>query len=140
VSRENLETVRQIFDGFPALQARLRAGDFPFGAPFSEDIEWDASEMALPDLGDGMVRGREAVRRFWMTWLAAWEDVSFEYELRAAGDDVVVVLIDQSMRNTQLALQIQYAQVWTFREGEIVRSKLYRDCDEALRVAGLAES
>src|SRR5689334_2220367 len=100
MSRDNAETVRRIYDGFPAVQDQLRTGDFPIGEPFAEDVEWDASEMQLPDLGDGHLRGREGVRRFWIAWLSAWEDVRMSYELRARGDHVVA-LIDQWMSGSQ---------------------------------------
>jgi ketosteroid isomerase-like protein len=138
MSRENVEIVRRIFDAFPATQDRLRSGTLPIGPPLAEGVEWDASEIALPDLGDGLMRGYEGVRRFWMTWLAAWEDVSFEYELLDAGEHVVA-LIDQSNRGSievKLA-PTSYAQVWTFKDGQVIRWKLYWDRKDALEAAGL---
>jgi len=140
MSRENVEIVRRIYEGFPALQDGLRRGDFPIGAPFAEDVEWDASEMGLPDLGDGHLHGREGVRRFWMVWLAAWENVNFDFELHDAGDSVVAV-IEQWMRGSE-EIRIptgRYAQLWTFRKGEIVRWKVYRERAEALAAVGLRE-
>jgi ketosteroid isomerase-like protein len=140
MSERDVETVRRIYDGFPAVQDALRHGEMPIGKPFSEDVEWDASDMGLPDLGDGHMRGRDGIRRFWIAWLAAWEDVSFDYELRDAGERVVA-LIDQRMRGSE-AIEIltgQYAQVWTFKDGEVVRWKMYRDWKEALEAAGLSE-
>ena len=31
------------------------------------------------------------VRRFWMAWLSAWDDVSFDFELYEAGDIVLAL-------------------------------------------------
>jgi ketosteroid isomerase-like protein len=140
MSEQNVETVRRIYEGFPVIQDGLRRGDFPISAPFAEDVEWDASEMGLPDLGDGHLRGREGVRHFWMVWLSAWENVNFDFELRDAGDSVVA-LIDQWMRGSK-EVRIptgRYAQVWTFSNGEIVRWKVYWKPAEALEAVGLAE-
>jgi ketosteroid isomerase-like protein len=140
MSAENVEIVRRIYDGFPAVQEDLKRGEFPIGRPFAEDVEWDASEMELPDLGDGQMRGREGVRRFWVAWLAAWESVSFEYELHDAGDQVVAVIVDQWMRGSEIEITSgRYAQVWTFKDGEVIHWKAHRDHLEALEAAGLAE-
>jgi ketosteroid isomerase-like protein len=140
MSQENVEIVRRIYEGFPSVQEALRRGEMPIGKPFAEDIEWDASEMGLPDLGDGHLRGREGVRRFWIAWLAAWEDVSFDWELHDAGDQVVAVIGDQRMRGTEIGISSgRYAQLWTFREGQVVRWKVYRHHEDALKAAGLSE-
>jgi hypothetical protein len=75
-----------------------------------------------------------------MAWLAPWEDVRFDYELRDAGSHVLA-LIDQWMRaSDDLTLASgRYAQLWTFRAGEVVRWKMYRNKDEALEAAGLGD-
>jgi hypothetical protein len=138
MSEENVEIVRRIYEGFPAVQESLRQGEMRIGRPFAEDVEWDASEMGLPDLGDGKMRGHEGVRRFWVAWLAAWESVSFEYELLDAGDQVVAVIADQWMRGSEIEITSgRYAQLWTFKGGEVTHWKAYRDHREALQAAGL---
>jgi ketosteroid isomerase-like protein len=139
MSERNVETVRRIFDRFPAVQDALRRGDMAIGKPFAENVEWDASEMRLPDLGDGHLRGHEGVRRFWIAWLGAWEDVSFDYELRDAGEHVLA-LIDQRMRGSEeINLPSRYAQLWTFKDGEVVRWKIFWEMSAALEAAGLSE-
>ncbi len=104
------------------------------------DIEWDASEAAdVPDLG-GVHRGKDAVRRWWREWLAAWEIVEFEYDLFDAGDRVVM-LLDQRMRGRSTGIEVplgKYAQVATFRDGLMVHWKLYLSQTEALEAVGLS--
>ena len=71
-----------------------------------------------PDIG-GVYRGREAVRRWWQEWLAAWDVIEFEYELVDSGDSVVM-LLDQRMRGRSSGINVpggKYAQVATFRDG-----------------------
>jgi SnoaL-like protein len=140
MSQQNVEIVRRIYDGFPIVQERLRRGELAIGEPFAEDVEWDASEMGLPDLGDGQLHGRAGVRQFWIAWLAPWEDVHFDYELRDAGDQVLA-LIDQWMRaKDEMNLATgRYAQLWTFSSGQVVGWKMYRDVARAFEAAGLSE-
>ncbi len=107
---------------------------------YDPEIEWDASEAAVLDIG-GVYRGRDAVRRWWGEWLAAWETVEFEYELVDAGDRVVV-LLDQRMRGRSTGIEVafgKYAQVATFRDGRMVHWKLYLSQADALEAAGMAE-
>ena len=107
---------------------------------YDPEIEWDASEAAVLDIG-GVYRGRDAVRRWWGEWLAAWETVEFEYELVDAGDRVVV-LLDQRMRGRSTGIEVafgKYAQIATFRDGRMVQWKLYLSQADALEAAGMAE-
>ena len=136
MSSENAEIVRRMFDAFPQIQDRLRAGALPIGPPLAEHIIWDASEIGLPDTGDGVFHGHSGVRRFWMAWLSAWEHVSFEYELCEAGPNVLVT-IDQQNEGSEVAVPLKYAQVWSFENGEIAHWKLYRERADAFEAVGL---
>ena len=139
MSEENVETVRRIFDSFAVVQDDLRRRDLAIGKPWAEDVEFDASDLALPDLGDGRLRGHEGVRRVWVAWLAAWEDITFEYELRDAREHVVALIEQQMHGSEEMELEGRYAQLWTFKAGEVVRWKGFRDQREALEAAGLSE-
>ncbi len=141
MSQANVEVVRGIFDAFPAVQDRLKKGTLPMADFIAEGVVWDASELRLPDMGDGIYRGREGARRFWMDWLSAWDSVSFEYELRDGGAHVVA-LVDQTMRTTgDIDFPLShYGQVWTFdEEGRVVRWKVYWTQAAALEAVGLSE-
>jgi hypothetical protein len=137
MSEENVEIVRGMLDSFPAVQHDLIRGALPIGKPFAENVEVDVSEMGLPDLGDGHLRGREGMRRFWVAWLSAWEGVSFEYELRDAGEHVVLLLEQRMHGSVEMELPVRYAQLFTFKGNEVVRWKVFRDQGEALEAAGL---
>jgi hypothetical protein len=104
------------------------------------DIEWDASEVPMPDLV-GIYRGREAAVRWWREWLEAWETIEFDYELVDAGDRVVL-LADQKMRGRSTGIEVsvgKYAHVATFKDGLMVHYKIYASQSEALEAAGLSE-
>ncbi len=135
---ENAEWVRRIFEAFPRTQARLKEGTQPIGPPMANDIVWDASELALPDMGDGVVHGYGGVRRFWMSWMAAWEEVSFDYEIFESGE-VVLVDIQQTMRTSTISVDTHYVQHWTFKDGEVVHFKLFLDPKAGFEAAGLEQ-
>ena len=104
------------------------------------EIELDASETPVFDIS-GIHRGRDAVKRFWREWLAAWETVRSEYELVDAGDRVVM-LFDMRMRGRSTGIDVplgKVAWVFTYRGGLLVRMKLYMDQSEALKAVGLEE-
>jgi hypothetical protein len=103
-------------------------------------IEWDTSEGDLPD-GPAVYRGIEEVRQFWRDWVAAWETMDYDYELVDAKDSVVA-LIEQRLRGRSTGIElpaVQYAQVATFRNGLMVRWKLYFNQHEALKAVGLEQ-
>ena len=143
MSQENVELWRTSIEEFRAGTSESdREATLTKMAELQDpEIEWDASEAsATPDIG-GVYRGKEAVRQWWREWLAAWELVQFEYELIDGGDHVVA-LIDQRMRGRSTGIEVpmgKYAQVATFRDGLMVRWKLYLSQSEALEAVGLAE-
>ena len=134
----NADFVRRVFETFPRTQRGYREGTLPIGPPIAEDVVWDASVMRLPDTGDGVFRGREGVRRFWMAWLSAWEELRFQFEIFESGDRVLAV-IDQEQVASGMAIPLRYAQVWTFKQGEVVHWKVYTDLPAAFAAAGLPE-
>ncbi len=128
--RENIEAVRHMFEGFlhagaDRFEERLRSAGpeeltsiFPAYHP---DIEWDASETPAEDLSE-VVHGLDAVRSWWLRWLEAWAGMRFEYELEAAGDEVVAT-IHQEQRGRASGIEVKfprYQQVFTFWEGKVV--------------------
>jgi hypothetical protein len=145
MSRENVELLRGAWEDYLAGKADLDAEGTVIKLP-GEDwwdpaIEWDASEARVPDLA-GVYQGKDAVRRWWREWLAAWETLDFEYELVDAGDHVVALIDHQRMRGRSTDIEVsmgKYAQVATFREGLMVHWKVYLSQSEALEAVGLHE-
>ena len=140
MSQENVELFRAQIEGFLTSGDLGRNDRLKLADLYHPEIEWDASESPVPDIG-GVYRGKDAVLRFWREWLAAWEAVEFEYELVDAGDRVVL-LVDQRMRGRSTGIEVligKYAQVATFRDGLMVHWKLYMSQEEALEAVGLSE-
>jgi hypothetical protein len=65
-----------------------------------------------------------ALRDIWRNWFAAWEMVGFEYEEFIDAGDSVVSILSQRMRGRTSGAVLEwnsYAQVWSVRDGKIVR-------------------
>jgi ketosteroid isomerase-like protein len=132
MSAENVEIVRLGYDEFLAtgeLVERITAPEFV----------WDMSTFhGWPERQT--YEGPEGTREFLTEWMGAWEDWRLEVrELIDAGDDVVAIL-HQSGRSktTGLEVDMDFAQVWTIKDGKQTRMRMYADPDEALREVGLS--
>jgi ketosteroid isomerase-like protein len=132
MSAENVGIVRLGYDEFLAtgeLVERITAPEFV----------WDMSTFhGWPERQT--YEGPEGTREFLTDWVGAWEDWRLEVrELIDAGDDVVAIL-HQSGRSktTGLEVDMDFAQVWTIKDGKQTRMRMYADPDEALRAVGLS--
>jgi ketosteroid isomerase-like protein len=111
MAHADVELVRSIYESF-------ERHEWP-GDRFADDITW-TTWKELPDATTH--RGRDAVRRFFADWVAAWAEVRNEpQELIDAGDRVVV-LVHGSFRLAEGAVPFEsdYAHVWTVRDGRAV--------------------
>jgi hypothetical protein len=143
MSQENVEMWRASIED---IRAGISSGEFDREAIISKltellspEIELDTSEGPALD-ARGVYRGIEAARQFWREWFAAWESLQFEYELVDAGDRMVW-LLDLRMRGRSTGIEVplgKHAWVVTFKDGLIVRQKLYMNQSEALKAVGLA--
>ena len=107
---------------------------------WAPEVEFDMSEAEAPDIS-GVYRGIKAGSKLWREWFAVWETLQFEYELVDAAERVIW-LIDLRMRGRSTSIEVpfgKHAFVTTFRDGLMVRSKLYMSQTEALEAAGLEE-
>jgi len=142
VSQENVELLRAGIENFLAGTSESAREDMlSRGAEgWDPDIELDASETPVLDVS-GVYRGRDAVKRFWHEWLAAWATIQAEYELVDAGDRVVM-LFDMRMRGRSTGIDAPFgkvAWVFTYRGGLLVHQKFYMGQSEALKAVGLEE-
>jgi ketosteroid isomerase-like protein len=136
MSEDNVAVIRTIVGAF------LRRDVEVMNALLARDIEWDATRMAgrLPGW-DGVHRGHEASRDFWSAWLSSWRDLQFDFTLRDAGEQVVLLIDNQRQWGRHSGIETEfppYAWVYTVRDGRIVRGAFYPDQQSALEDCGLA--
>ena len=129
MSQENLELVR-----------RGVANVHDFWAMLDEYVIWDLRASPILDL-DSIYVGRDAViqasRHYWGTW----DDYSVEAkEILDAGSSAVVVLHERGRgKSSGIPFDREHPQVWTFREGRIIRWESLPSRAEALVAAGLEQ-
>ena len=134
MSEENVEIVRRSWQGYAE---HGLPGLFEF---FAEDINWRAIEGAIDDAGE--MNGIDAMRRYLGDWLETFADITATpTELLDLGDDRVlaVLRVEGRARLSGVATELNYAVVYTLRDGKIVRGREYEDRPAALKAVGREE-
>ena len=101
-----------------------------------EDFEW-----VVPGHPDGAVRhGSRAVIEFFHDWIEQFDDLDTDWQLEETRPDTVLALVTTRAhgRVSGVPVELNFAQVWTFRDGEPVRMVLYADPDKGRAAAGAA--
>ena len=134
MSQENVEAVRELW-------ALVGDDATELGDLALIDPEVVYEDDLLPDhVGEAYV-GYEGVRRAWAQFAEPWTDFKVDLEwARGTGDEVVSChRMRGTGRESGVETQADYAYVWTFRDGRIVRIRSYGNTAEALEAAGLSE-
>ena len=130
MSEENVELVRRGVESVDAFWAML-----------DEYAVWDLRKWPHALDVDGVVVGRDAVlkasRRYW----GAWEDYRMDIEeVLDAGQSVMVILREQGRgKSSGVPVSQQHPQLWTFRDGLIIRWESFGTRGQALEAAGLSD-
>jgi hypothetical protein len=134
MSQDNVDIVRRVCKAFAE-------GDpdtvFALVAP---EIEWDFSH-ADTWLEEQVYRGYDAITEFFGKWVGEWEDYRFELEdVIDAGDKAVAIVRDEGRgKSSGIRLERRHAEVWTFRDGKVVRIEPFDEKTKALEAVGLSE-
>jgi ketosteroid isomerase-like protein len=129
MSEQNVETIRRGYEHFMATgEVRAHA-----------DLVWDVSRLGWPD--QQIYSGVEGAMQFNAEWADAWDGWELEVEDYLDADDRVVVIVNQRGRSkaTGIPVDMRFAQVWTFRDGQAIRMQMYANPEEALEAVGLSE-
>jgi ketosteroid isomerase-like protein len=123
----NLEVVRAVY-------AAVARGDLEqIFAYYAEDVEYDLSQSGSPVTE--RVTGHEAIRDLWRTWMRTWDEYQAEPEEFVEVGDAVFVRVHVKARSKAIGvpLDAHTADVFTLRDGKIVRLVSYADVDVARR-------
>jgi uncharacterized protein len=134
MSQENVEVVRGSWQAF------ANGGLDALMSYFDQEVNWRAIEGAPDDVGE--MHGADAVRRYLQDWLDTFEDItSVPMELVDVEDDRVVGVqhVTGRARLSGVEAELDYAVVYTIRDGRVVRGREYADREQALKAVGLAE-
>ena len=126
---ENIEVVRSI-------SADWARGDYA-------SVEWADPDIELVGADGAVTRGINELGKTWAEFLEAWDHfATVAEEIVDAGDDRVLVWVRFQGRGRGSGTPIAAfpgAQVFTLREGKVVRLELFTNRAEALEAAGLSE-
>lgn len=103
-------------------------------ADLPADFEW-----VVPGHPDGDVRqGPGATIEFFRDWIDQWEDPDTDWTLEETRPDTVLALVTTRGRGraSGVPVEFEFAQVWTFRDGEPIRMVLHPDPEKGRRAAG----
>jgi ketosteroid isomerase-like protein len=134
MSQENLEMIRRIFDQAPS------DPEVFFGS-LDDEVEWDARTIGFPDVGVGYWRGPAGVREFFRRWVGPFDDWGVELDEAIDVGDSVLAHVHQWGRGKGSGATVEdsHWQVWTVRDGKVVRVTIRADREAALKAAGLRE-
>ncbi len=133
MSQENVEILRRLYE-------RWAAGDFPADF-FDPDVEHSRIGAQTPDM-EGRWLGLDKFATVFREYLQALSDLRIEAErIIDLSGDRVLVLSRQSARGKQSGVPIEHelGDLFTLRDGKIVRYESYWNRAEALEAAGLSE-
>lgn len=101
---------------------------------FHPEIEWSVESDLVPDAE--VYRGPEGVRRFWAIWAEVIDGLTLEIEqCRTVGDNWVLAVTRASGTGTGSGASVasgRFAQLAEFRDGQVVRVRLFGDVNRAL--------
>jgi uncharacterized protein len=132
MSQEKVDAVRAMYEAF-------NRGDWDgVLALLSSEIEFE-TDPRHPEAG--VYRGKQRFRQLWEDIEAPYEHTVVEPEKFLADGDQVVAFITMRRRpaGTGAELAIRIGELWTVRDGKLVRGQAFADRQKALEAAGLRE-
>jgi uncharacterized protein len=132
MSSRNLETVQAIYAAFGR-------GDLPAVLEaMAEDVDWCEVGDPADFSAFGARRGKAAVADFFRTLAETADFTGFEIEeMDAAGDKVFVVgTAKRVFRRSGREGQSRWCQIWTLREGKVIRFLEFTDTAAIARAYG----
>jgi ketosteroid isomerase-like protein len=125
-------------DRLDSILAQLFAGHPLSAEHLADDAEWVNPHDAIePGTRHGAAGFNEAIRSVF----SAWDEVRLEVErLIENGDDVVALgTLHGRVHGPGMEIDSPHGQIWTFRDGRVIRMQWFNTHDETLDAAGMGE-
>jgi ketosteroid isomerase-like protein len=134
MSQEKVEVVRRQFEA-------LGRGDVDAATEYwSPEIDWRAAEGAADDVG--VMRGTQALRRYYEDWFEMFDELRAEVEeVIAESPEYCAVVVRNSgrARGSSALVRGRYYVVCRVRDGRIVSGREYETPGEAIEAMRLSE-
>jgi ketosteroid isomerase-like protein len=136
MSQENVEIVRQFFEGFNWYASPSADSGEPLWGSLHPDIEVLDHDI----LDAGTYRGHDGFVRWLEDWDEPWEAWSMEAERWIdAGDQVVLIFrMTAKGRGSGVEMTRQDGMVWAVRDGQVIRIDYYNSEAQTLEAVGLS--
>jgi ketosteroid isomerase-like protein len=137
MSQENVEAVRRVLE----TSIKPDFSDAELSELFQPDVHLDLTVREFnPATYDGLEGLRQFVRDLYEVWIE-W-DFKPPFELLSADNDRVLAIYSLSGRgrSSGVVVEMPVFNVFTVRQGRVVRMKSYRDRPSALEATGLTSS
>jgi ketosteroid isomerase-like protein len=134
MSEENVELVNR------GWEAWLRGDLDGLAELWDSEVEFDVTHFR--DWPEPAYFGIDGVKRFFTQWLEVWDDYEVGVdETLATPDGRVISLAWQRGKGRQsgLEMDVEWAVIFTLRDGKITRIDNYDNRETALEAAGLRE-
>jgi ketosteroid isomerase-like protein len=134
MSQQNVEMIDRIFDQAPYDPAVLFES-------LDDEVHWEVGAIDIPDIGATYWHGPAGVREFFRRWVGPFDDWGIKLDEAIDVGDSVVAHVHQWGRGkvSGAAVEESHWQVWTVRDGKVVRVALHPDREKALQAVGLSE-
>ena len=128
VSRENVEVIRRAYEAFARGDNEASLSYYDPAVEFSQPAE---------EPGGGTYHGVDGVVEAFRKWLAPWDDYRVDLDQLTDHGKHVLARTRHHMRGKASGIQVEKIifQLWTLRDGSIVRVQMYYDEAEALAAA-----
>jgi ketosteroid isomerase-like protein len=101
----------------------------------ADDVEWVNPEDAVET---GTRRGADAFLQAVASVFEGWEESGFEIErVIESGDDVIALGQLRTLSRSGLEVTDPHGEIWTFKDGKVVRMEWFRTHADTLAAAGL---
>ena len=129
-----MEAVRRGYDAFNEGRAPAMVGVF-----WAPEIVWDMTPMGIPGLGT--YEGAEGVAAFMEDWLSAFDASDWRIEVSELidlGERVAAVVCQRGYgASSGVAVELEFAQVFTIEGGKATHVATYPSKQRALEAVGL---
>ncbi|HSJ16490.1 MAG TPA: nuclear transport factor 2 family protein [Solirubrobacterales bacterium] len=131
MSQQNVDRFRRIYERW--YEDRRLGPDL-----LADDVEWVNPQDAVEP---GVRKGRDSFNEAIQSVFAAWDEVRFETERIIDTDDDVVALghVRGHGRATGIEVARDHGEIWTFRDGKVIRLRWFHSQSETLAAAGLGD-
>jgi ketosteroid isomerase-like protein len=134
MSQENVELIERMLD-------QAQHNPVALWEILDDEVLWEVGVLDIPDAGAGHWRGPAGVREFFRLWVAPFDEWGYSVgEVIDAGDSVVVHLHQWGRgKGSGATVESRFWQVWTIRDGKVVRGTHHFEKAEALEAVGLRD-